>query len=252
MIRGSTPRPFRFSATLCVFKHVQPKFSALVVPLSLSPPHRLFWVQLPVLTLSCQNGSHRFCSVTTVRYFVAFQVCISRVVREVSWVFLKWTRRSEALGLHGFVQFSGSRELGPIFVDRLRLLIGKQPADCLTIPATWPYSIQVTWAWGCLCFVLLHIFIVCNSGHHTWLLRALTISSFPSLVLFSPAGPLPLPWKLPFYFYVIPLKKKDSVYERKQAMIELWNVPAGSYFEHSFAVDSDVLQGPHYVWDVGF
>lgn len=35
-------------------------------------------------------------------------------------------------------------------------------------------------------------------------------------------------------------------------MIELWNVPAGSYFEHSFAVDSDVLQGPHYVWDVGF
>lgn len=38
----------------------------------------------------------------------------------------------------------------------------------------------------------------------------------------------------------------------KQAMIELWNVPAGSYFEHSFEVDSDVLQGPHYVWDVGF
>lgn len=52
------------------------------------------------------------------------------------------------------MEFSGSRELGPILADRLRLLIGKPPADSLTIPAPW--HIRFKWPGPEVVFVLFY------------------------------------------------------------------------------------------------
>lgn len=36
----------------------------------------------------------------------------------------------------------------------LRWLTGKDRLTVFTVPATWLYSLQMTWAWSCFCFVL--------------------------------------------------------------------------------------------------
>lgn len=62
------------------------------------------------------------CKVTAFRDLATFQIHVPLMAWEVLVVLLKWARRFEPLGLHDFVEFSGSSEQQSIFRDHLRPL----------------------------------------------------------------------------------------------------------------------------------